>query len=121
MSQDYYIGPGSPTDLAWAAGFFDGEGSTTGSNKTWTIHISIGQAGDTIALERFKAAVGGIGVVQGPYRQGPPNPRHLPRYQYRANGFERAQMVMILLWPYLGPVKKAQYIERVRRFLDYRS
>lgn len=52
-------------ELAWAAGFFDGEGCFSYSKSGQYVCVSIGQ---TVRepLERFKLAVG-LGVIYGPY------------------------------------------------------
>jgi hypothetical protein len=98
-------------ELAWAAGFFDGEGCTFLAN------IAKGRfsyAGITIKqvvaenLERFKAAVGGLGNINGPYQEVA---RCSPVSKYRVVG-TGARQVLRLLWPYLGGAKRQQ-AERV--------
>jgi hypothetical protein len=52
-------------ELAWAAGFFDGEGSFS-----WTMPAAFGWAvinqTNRASLERFKRAVAGLGKIYGP-------------------------------------------------------
>lgn len=64
------------TELAWAAGFYDGEGSTSvatvkqSSGKTYRyIKMSVSQ-NEREPLERFMAAVG-EGKIVGPYKGRP--------------------------------------------------
>ena len=95
------------TERAWAAGFFDGEGSscltTPNGRQRRNVKICITQ-NDPEVLERFCAAVG-HGAVRGPYERGGRN----PYWQYNAFGLERCDEIMGRLWPYLGSLKKAQY------------
>ena len=60
-------------ELAWAAGFFDGEGTTTlhrhKQNKLGYMRVSVMQFYDPECLYRFQKAVGGLGHVIGPYKR----------------------------------------------------
>lgn len=62
---DFVPAPMTREALAWAAGFFDGEGNTSLSNRG-QLTLQIGQSGDTELLDRFRITVG-EGVVRGPY------------------------------------------------------
>lgn len=106
-------------ELAWAAGFFDGEGSTvlagansrrvhpaTGRRRDYpTPSVSISQHNTPECLERFRAAVGGVGRIDGPriYRQF-----DSPRWTYAARTHESAQAVVAALWPFLSTPKRDQ-------------
>lgn len=102
------------TELAWGAGFFDGEGSVGVSGRqnsgATRIFASAPQAstnvGDVPAvLTRFHSAVGWLGRIGKPYldsRSG----TYL--FQWRTDNFEEVQAVVALLWPHLGPVKRSQ-------------
>ena len=96
------------TELAWAAGFFDGEGCTTGRRSY--PRISITQAGPLAqppeVLDRFRRAVGGIGHISGPELDD--SGRHKPRWVYFLHGGVQVSAVIALLWPFLGAVKRAQ-------------
>lgn len=96
-------------EIAWAAGFYDGEGSTTTESregKWFSVRVSIFQV-DRRALDRFKAAVG-EGTIRGPYNRGlGKKTKWKPYYQYAAAG-PAAKRVIEKLWPYLGEVKKEQ-------------
>lgn len=109
--------PAAPTmkynthELAWAAGFFDGEGSLvlrhqvvhrkSGTYEYMRPLVSIGQV-DPEVLHRFRKAVG-VGFVDGPYQT-----KHRDVWKYRAQKFEEVQMVMILLWPWASSIKREQ-------------
>lgn len=97
------------TELAWAAGFFDGEGSVSCHTQTKRVgrevvgylHLSIRQKEDEHELlSRFKSAVLEYGVI---YQFEP------GVWDYRIWGFEGVQFVIALLWKYLGSVKRMQY------------
>lgn len=89
-------------ELAWAAGFFDGEGCFKGartnglSDKKYG-RISISQK-DSEVLYRFKSAVGELGSVNGPYNN---------MWYYVAT--RKADIIVIceLLRPYLSSIKVA--------------
>lgn len=96
--------------LAWAAGLFEGEGSTSNGKPSRPgcrvrLYVTVGQKHSEV-LERFCDAVG-MGKVYGP------NSRSM--YQYRVSGYQ-SYLVIKLLWPYLGSVKKQQAIIAVRRW-----
>lgn len=85
--------------LAWAAGFFDGEGHVS-KPPYKSILISISQLHPEV-LERFRDSVG-CGLIS---RNGK------GIYVYRTNGFERVQQVACCLWPFLGPIKRTQFLK----------
>lgn len=89
------------TELAWAAGFFDGEGHSNYYQGTLLVKIS---QNHTDVLDRFQRAVG-VGTVAGPYSNGR-NPN--PKYQFSAFG-KNAERIMGALRPYLSSVKSAQW------------
>jgi len=100
-------------ELAWAAGFFDGEGSTyvhrssphAPKKRTPKVRLSIGQ-NDPEVLLRFRDAVG-HGVVYGPYARDYSGGVKI-HWRYRTNDPSDALTVIKLLWPWLGSKKKAQ-------------
>lgn len=96
-------------ELAWAAGFFDGEGTTQmATRKEYSnIALSITQTGHFASdlLIRFNRAICGLGNL------------HKANYQTKAgneiwtvtiSNFENTQAAIALLWPFLGPAKRAQ-------------
>lgn len=109
-------------ELAWAAGFFDGEGSTMSVDRArqypW---LTITQGGTLEepprVLVRFRAAVGGVGYITGP-EVFEDHPHWQPRWVYRVIGFELVQAVIALQWHHLGPVKRAQARAVLGRWLS---
>src|SRR6266511_2937295 len=99
---------GSDQDLAWAAGIFDCEGSTStyvpkGSNKPRR-QMAVRQGGLTgqvpMLLTRFKGIVG-VGNVTGPYRNG--------LYYWKTAKPEAIDAVGATLWPSLSGEKRRQF------------
>ncbi len=86
-------------ELAWAAGFVDGEGCFYSASSKRYPRLSISQ-NDKEVLERFQESVG-LGKIYGPY---PPR----PDFEYRLNGLEKVQAVIAMLWPWLSGKKKEQ-------------
>ncbi len=91
----------TPTDLAWAAGFFDGEGSIyiarTGFYRERTrvlyrLEVTVSQV-DPRPLERLCRMFGGNIMVTG-------NPKHRAWAKWRVHN-HRAVWVLRLLLPYL--------------------
>lgn len=105
------------TDIAWAAGFFDGEGCSTRhyssykskkgkpKNPNVCVGISVSQA-ELSPLKKFKKAVKNIGCINGPY-QYKPNKR--PYWVWSTSG-KAAKKVFNILKPYLSTVKKKQFL-----------
>jgi hypothetical protein len=96
-------------ELAWCAGFFDGEGSTVRKSASGTnraqIELGISQ-NDRRVLDRFAAAVG-AGRIGGPYG-------HRLMFQYRLGGYDAVLAAMVALWPYLGEQKQEQFRSAVQ-------
>lgn len=119
---DCALGRIDPLQLAWAAGFFDGEGSTFVSHRAdrpgyLRFDVTVPQCGHERLPEvllRFQAAVVGLGTITGPDDND--------MYFWRANGFQECQSTVALLWPYLGTVKRAQASAAMRALSSqYRS
>jgi|SRR3989304_4224767 len=103
-------------ELAWAAGFFDGEGHTGAFKRKqgfWDLNLTVAQS-RTEPLLRFSAAVHGMGRIYGPYRYGG---QRGPFWQWRATSFADAQAVFCLLWPFLSRPKREQGL---KAFSSYR-
>jgi hypothetical protein len=77
-------------ELAWCAGFFDGEGHV--SAKRHGIALSVNQIHPEV-IERFKDAVG----------------KRRPVYKFVAGSFHDVQAICAMLWPWLGSVKREQF------------
>lgn len=93
------------TDAAWAAGFFDGEGTTslalsTCGTKRTKPRLTIGQK-DPECLKRFQMLLGG--AVYGPIKTSTGNIYHLSIQN--AKGVDTALTEM---WPYLSGPKREQ-------------
>jgi len=93
-------------ELAWAAGFFDGEGGTYAVDNGGYLraYLAIGQS-DRESLERFQCAVG-AGSICGPYAPGKLGKK--PRYHYHVYSQDAVRAVLWKLWGYLGQVKRDQ-------------
>jgi hypothetical protein len=97
--------------LAWAAGFFDGEGwanaaAQTG-RRTNQPHAQINQSDDhsvPAVLERFLKVVG-VGRIGGPDRK----PNRIDRYWWTASSRPDVHRVAQLLAPWLGDVKRTAF------------
>ncbi len=103
-------------ELAWAAGFFDGEGHVrfASSGKGPYITLEIKQvAADP--LHRFQRAIG-AGRVNGPY-SSTGNKR--PYWVYWASSWSDVQIVVALLWKWMGIIKKAQAASALSRRIAY--
>lgn len=121
----------SREELAWASGFFDGEGTATrrfhrqreglpypvlmvSQSTTAVSDMSV-----PLVLTRFKEAVGGLGHICGPYP--PRTARCKPQAYWTASSFEHAQAVAAFLWGYLSPIKRQQIKHVIREYLSARA
>lgn len=102
-------------ELAWAAGFFDGEGcfrlhTKGGTEGRYYAQTTINQIHPEV-LERFQKAVLGLGKIHGPDQpcgtkmDGSPKS---PLWNYRCTNFEGTQAIYAMLSPFLGSVKREQ-------------
>lgn len=91
------------TEIAWAAGFFDGEGSCLISSPR-TAYMSVRQTHPEV-LHRFQQAVG-FGSIRGPYQQK--NKKHSPYWEWGVGGHTYVQAAVAILWGFLGTVKREQ-------------
>lgn len=111
-------------NLAWAGGFFDGEGSITWQyyvkNKDGTKYkypkICISQSGSSELLEKFKTITNAGGIYEARFKHATAK---LPRYSYCVNGFEKVQYVVALLWGFIGSSKKAQAKKVLGAYLSH--
>lgn len=88
-------------ELAWAAGFFDGEGHIgfySSSHQSRKLLVNVAQK-DRRPLERFQKAVGGVGVIVK-------NKRGI--HYWRSQNFEISQFVVGVLWKFLSEPKREQ-------------
>ncbi len=106
--------PGSMSEeLAWAGGFFDGEGSTyLEKHRThadyFVPRLYVPQCADVgiaVELTRLKSALGGLGSISG-LRPGKGNWK--PYRRWRVSAPVDVQLGLHLLWPFIGGVKRTQ-------------
>lgn len=94
-------------ELAWAAGFFDGEGTTSGliymNPQSRHFTLSVAQV-ELQPLERFRKAVGGMGTIYWRERI----------HCYAINGAD-AKHALDLLWPYMSEPKRKQATQAMLR------
>ena len=111
---------GRTFEFAWAAGLFDGEGTfgayaNARMRPSWRgVSMSIPQASASVVPEvllRFRAAVG-VGSVTGP-RMVPSPWTRLPQYRWQATGRHVCSAALKVIWPWLGPVKRAEVLAAV--------
>jgi hypothetical protein len=106
------------SDLAWAAGFFDGEGTVGYTEAGGYVGVSIEQ----ISLEplRLFRDVVGVGHFNGPYVRGG-NGRWTKREIYYFKAYRQAEVIRVVraLWPYLGTIKQAQALDAMRQCPDW--
>lgn len=103
-------------DLAWAAGFYDGEGSSSAiiNQGKLLISTSISQVNIEV-LCKFQVTVN-VGNITGPYKGRTINSRN--RWIYTAYGFEKVQYIMCLLWNDLSTVKKNQFKKTIASYVE---
>ncbi len=105
-------------ELAWAAGFFDGEGWTNAvgqhGRRTRRPVARINQAdahGAPAVLIRFQAAVGGLGRIGGPHVKD--GRQDLYRWEVSSRG--DVELLHHFLVPWLGQVKVLQFSSALER------
>lgn len=106
-------------ELAWAAGFFDGEGSVFVNRRKsvakyranpirydiTTVGLSIAQV-DVRPLQRFIAAIEATQNPTGPYRTKNKNAQ--PYYRWAVEGRPSTLRVLEALWPFMSEPKREQ-------------
>jgi LAGLIDADG endonuclease len=109
------------TEIAWAAGFFDGEGcitiTKTRSGKFKYNHhclrASIAQVYKG-SLDRFQSVIK-RGRVRGPYKYGANKQYH---WQWNASGMD-VLYVLDILWPYLDIPKTVQALHKITEHIEH--
>lgn len=119
-------------ELAWAAGWFEGEGSVGGHqvrSRTpknpvpwnqrpvkWAVPRLSMRNTELSQLRRFKLAVGGLGNIRGPFKPHPRTFGKKPYYRYAVTNYEDVQAVVAMLGGFMTGQKKQEMYER---FLKY--
>lgn len=91
-------------ELAWAAGFYDGEGHARArkyrpdKSKSRSLQITVVQK-DRQLLDRFQRAIGGLGKI---------TVRQNGIHALQISNFRDCKAVIDLLFEWLGPVKRQQ-------------
>jgi hypothetical protein len=107
------------TDIAWCAGFFDGEGhvsyhrgypSSTSGRVSAQLYANVPQASDNIEVLKFFQSVIGFGKLKGPYKT---TRKDVHKLLYGVNEVEK---LFIILKPYL---KSEKTLDFQRALLQY--
>ncbi len=100
-------------DLAWAAGFFDGEGCFARSGTP----VATASQSQLESLDVF-ANIVGVGTLNGPYEKATRDmQRRKPQWVFQAYG-RNARTIFMLLAPWLGSYRTAQAIRALEPDLD---
>ena len=104
--------PEREIELAWAAGFYDGEGYTSYHARTFSLRVEIGQKNRS-TLERFQSAIGGLGEIA--FR-----PKSTGREYWSLSVYGRVNVLTVfrLMAPYLSPPKTMQFLDALRAAND---
>ncbi len=110
--------PSAEIERAWAAGFFDAEGTAT-ARLGRHLALSVAQT-ETSTLDRFMRAMGGIGGVYSKYQSN--QPEHWKQGYYYSIGSKGDWAVAVgKLWPYVSPPKRRQITEAWLARSQYRE
>lgn len=97
------------TEIAWAAGFWDGEGCWSQKKEQGGYAYPFAQLNNTSeeVVRRFHAAVG-VGKVYGPYTYKGKRSHHKPFWRWQAYG-DVGREALDKLLPFLSAEKREQY------------
>ena len=111
-------------ELAWAGGFFSGEGCTIlahykpgGHNKKPypSMHINHTTVEE---LKRFNAALGNRGRIIGPYKPASKLSKKL-RYDINLYGYAKVRDTTMELWDFLSTAKREQACKVLDAYQEY--
>lgn len=98
----------SITEIAWAAGLFEGEGSIFANNNAGRKYLGLNLSSTDEDVVRKFAVIMGCGKVYGPYyEKNPSRPRYSWHTKSKADGVQAA----VLLEPFLCERRLAKLIE----------
>ena len=112
-------------ELAWAAGFFDGEGTTRAKPSQYTrgdkvrgvsLGLTVPQSERSV-LERFNKATLNLGQIYGPYH----TKAGKPTYVLGVHDFEGVQAVIAMLWSFLSEPKRLQAQAALQKVSEYQE
>jgi len=105
-------------ELAWAAGFFDGEGSVGlykhNKARYKYLRLSVGQT-DKEVISRFNRSIDNLGTINK--RKHIPNRK--PFWVVSVSGFENTQAIITMLWSWLSRPKRRQATKALGETLAY--
>lgn len=101
--------------LAWAGGFFDGEGCFSICGEGLNARIT---HTDAALLRQFQSAVR-FGKIYGPYKPHRTSMGKKSQYVYTVSGFERVQALLATLWINLGSAKRIKAIFILQNHLSF--
>jgi hypothetical protein len=101
-------------ELAWVAGFYDGEGSTTLTVEGYP-RMNIGQLwANRRTLERVQRVLG-LGTIYGPYDKATKSrPGNRPQAMLSIIGYHDVQAAVAMLWTFLDEEKQQQALHVLR-------
>ena len=110
------------SNLDWAAGFFEGEG-TVRINKgrissPWAFGLQVGNS-DIEVLKKFQEAVFGFGTIYGPYRPYG-NLTKKEYYVWSCNRRIEVQKIKDVLYPLLSKRRKKQIDDAIETICAHR-
>lgn len=95
-------------ELGWAAGFWDGEGHGSASQRGGEFNCSLDQD-DRVLLERLQTALGGIGRISKLKRRRSKAGKLQFIYTYRITNQRDLESVWLSIGLYLGSTKRDQF------------
>jgi hypothetical protein len=108
------------TEIAWAAGIFEGEG-TVFSHKTRStdthryVRLSLSMADEDI-VRRLNAIV--PGKLNGPFKTRKDN--HRPMWKWQVDRIDQVQEILRLFWPWLGQRRRSQAALALSEYMESR-
>ena len=105
-------------ELAWAGGLYTGEGGVSFARTKYSFMSLYVYQNDRETLEKFSKLIGmgRISQREKDHSTGFGGTSHINRIQIY--NFEKIQFVMCLLWPYIMPFKRVQYIKALSQFME---
>lgn len=107
-------------DLAWAAGFADGEAhiGITKTSKTGKRPCFVICQTEDGPLERFRNIIG-MGKIYGPYAPKIAKTNRKPYKQFHIHTFEEVQQTICMLFPWLSAPKRKQALNTLHAYSEF--